>query len=705
MQVSLAGPFTRVLLVKPTGSTGLAFALHPIPLGLESIAAAIHDRVDAVALYDQFMEPRRANFGQVLRKFKPDLVAFSMSATEHDSGTRLMQLVKRHDPRVPVIAGGYHPTGAPDLVLAATPADMVCRGEGEELMRELVAGTPLPEIAGLSYREQPLAPGTAKRAVRQFLRGELGRGGGEGGGGEQDGEHGTEPSNGLPGLVHNPPRPFADLNVLPFPLRALRRIRGYEYRNNLLIGRAYDQMEFGRGCYGRCTFCCEPYMSRGKQRYKSPARAMAEIREIWEFHGARPLRILIGDPHVLGQPRQVDALCDLLLAAGLDVTFQVMSRPDMIVRHPALVEKMVRAGMISWEVGVESPTQDDLDRTRKQVSRDMQDSAIGILRRVGAETLGTFVVGLPHHTHAFLREFPDYAREIGLAAAAFGIATPFPGTPYWDELATQGLIFETDWTKYDENHCVFRHPTMTPAQIELARTWCLARFWNLDTVLEQLRLDHQRVGRFRDAHKTPVAQFFQAVFRKLKFAADAGSELAGASTEAKAAARTGSPAATLAAKGAQFVNYARFMFDAWVTPRLEQYFARHPVHQILDMQAFGKLVGGARWQVVVEDRARGKCLFVLHVRTSPAGIETLATSRTPWPARETDFTFRADLPRLFIDPDQPMRRQIWQFLRHLRRGVLRFEGRHAGTTIAKLVGFFLVEALRARLAPATGTSF
>ena len=50
------GPFSRVLLVKPSGSSGLAFALNPIPLGLESIAANIRDQVEDILIYDQFME-------------------------------------------------------------------------------------------------------------------------------------------------------------------------------------------------------------------------------------------------------------------------------------------------------------------------------------------------------------------------------------------------------------------------------------------------------------------------------------------------------------------------------------------------------------------------------------------------------------------------------------------------------------------------
>ena len=51
--------------------------------------------------------------------------------------------------------------------------------------------------------------------------------------------------------------------------------------------------------------------------------------------------------------------------------------------------------MISWELGVESPTQEDLDVTLKHINLNTQNEGIAILRRLGAEALGTFVVWPP----------------------------------------------------------------------------------------------------------------------------------------------------------------------------------------------------------------------------------------------------------------------------------------------------------------------
>ncbi|NVM52959.1 MAG: B12-binding domain-containing radical SAM protein [Candidatus Helarchaeota archaeon] len=636
MNALYSGPFSRVVLVKPSGSSGLAFALNPIPLGLESITANIRELVDDILIYDQFME--KESLQRVLSWFKPDLVGFSMSATEHYTGGELMQAVKNFDPKIPIIAGGYHPTGTPELVLNDIKCDAVCRGEGEILFKEFVQGDAWERIEGLSYKLP---------------------------------ENGKE-------IIHNKDRPFIkDLDTLPFPARNLRKRRGYHYKNVLVLNREYDLMEFGRGCYGKCTFCCEPYFSQGRQRYRSPERTMEEIRTIWEFHGGNPLRILIADPNILGNFRKVDSLCDLLLEADLDITFQVMTRTESIVKHPDIVEKMIRAGMISWELGIESFTQDDLDTTLKHIPVEVQTQAVAILRQLGGEPLGTFVIGLPNHTQKFIKRFPNYARKIGLSAAAFGIATPFPGTGFWNELSSQDLIFEQNWAKFDENHSVFRHPLLSPDAIENLRNWCMGNFWNLDAILEQIRLDENRVGKFRAKYKVNLRDFIIMVIRKLNFAVEAGSELA-----EKGDGNTES----------NYYKSVRFVFDAWANPRMKQYFQKHPMHEIIDMRQFGKLFAGKRLQVVIEDAPQKKCLFAMLITVSKKGIDSIITSKKP--SLDYDFLIRADLKSLYTDPTLSRTAQLKRTLQLFSRGEVRITGLR---TLFKLILYGFKEFLSFRL--------
>ncbi|MBN2151280.1 MAG: cobalamin-dependent protein [Candidatus Lokiarchaeota archaeon] len=636
------GPFSRVMLIFPHGSTGLSFALNPIPLGLECLAGFIREEVAEMMLFDESLD--KEPFSRVIVAFKPDLVAVSMSATEHDTGKALVAKVKRYDPRIPVIAGGFHPTGAHAAVFDDLAVDAIARGEGELTFMDVVKGKPWRDIAGLSFR----TPG---------------------------------------GIVHNPDREqIQDLDALPFPARDMRKKRGYVYKNALMPDREYDLMYFGRGCWGKCTFCCEPYFSNGRQRYRSPDRAFEEIMSIYDLHGRKPLRILISDPNILGQHKPTERLAELLIAAGngwghdVDITFQVMSRAEHIVMHPDVVEKMIRAGMISWELGLESSSEEDLKITNKQIPLEKQEKAVSILRSLGGEVLGTYVIGLESQSKAFIKTLPDRGRMVGCASCAFGIATPFPGSGFWDEMDAKGRIFEKNWARFDENNAVITHPEMTPKELEDLRSWCMGRFWNLDVVVDQIRIQEIRVGPFRRKYKAGLKDFLQSVGGKLLFAASAGGELAG---------KHGGKADS---QKDHYMKSLRAIFSAFVNPRVEKYFQAHPMHESVDMRQFGRLFSGKTFQIVLENPARKTSEFVLVVTITRQGIDKISIGRKPVPGY--NLLLRANSEVLYVPPNLTQIQILRNSLAHVKAGNLRLEG---WGLVVKLILYGIKEALAMKL--------
>ena len=259
--------FKRILLIKPSGRHGLSFAFDIIPIGLEYIAAYIEDVVDEVNIIDLEMEPKpvQKTIEKYLDILTPDLVGISMSATEHSEGLEIAQLVKNRG--IMTVLGGYHPTAIPDELLSHPQVDVVVRGEGEHTMYELITKGNAMGVNGISYKDDTV-------------------------------------------ITHNPNKDFIeDLDNLPFPARHLRR---YKYHMTLMQDREHDVLTTSRGCWGRCSFCCEPSMSGSHQRYRSPGNVMDEILEIVKFHNGKSLSIEVTDPHFMGKPELVDQLCDLL---------------------------------------------------------------------------------------------------------------------------------------------------------------------------------------------------------------------------------------------------------------------------------------------------------------------------------------------------------------------------------------------------------
>ena len=516
--------FRRVLLVKPKGRKGLGFSSDVIPIGLEYIAASIEKDVDKVWIID--MEFEKRPFQHFLDILHPDLVGITMSATDHNEGLRLAKIAK--DNGIMTVLGGYHPTAIPDELLSHPQIDIIVRGEGELTMKEFVKKGSPENILGVSFKN----------------------------GGK---------------IIHNLDRPFIeDLDSLPFPARHLRRHKYKDHMNN--NGKELDVITMSRGCWGRCSFCCEPYMSKSRMRFRSPENIMKELFEIVSFHKGKSLQIFVTDPHFMGDPKRIYQLCDLLQKHKLDITFSVMTRVDSIVRYPKLVKKMYNSGILSYELGFESPNQRNLNDIRKGITLDMQEKAVKILRDNGANVSGTFVIGLPGQSEEEIKQFPAYAKKIGLMNCAFGIATPFPGTEFYEKLEKNGLIFERDWTKYDEMHSVFKLNPLSSEKLEELESYCMARFWTLNTLLDRARILQKRTGK-----KISLKDFIYEIIAKVKFARNAGYDL----------------------RDGKIKKHAKVVLDAIKDAETEENKRKIYMHDIIEMSRFLKILGSQIIQITL----------------------------------------------------------------------------------------------------------
>jgi len=199
----------------------------------------------------------------------------------------------------------------------------------------------------------------------------------------------------------------------------------------------------------------------------------------------------------------------------------------------------------------------------------------------------------------------------------------------------------------------------------------------MDAVLEEIRLDQVRVGKFRSKHKADLHEFALSVVRKLDFAVNTGMELAEK------------------ADGSNAKNYSgmiKTMFDAWADPRVEQYFLEHPMHEIIDMRQFGKLFAGTRFQAIVEDSANKKCVLAVNITVSKEGIDVIKTSKKP--ALDYDFLIRGDLDALYLDSNLSLIGQYKRLINVFSSGKARIRG---WRKLFKLVLYIIKELITIRL--------
>jgi anaerobic magnesium-protoporphyrin IX monomethyl ester cyclase len=252
-------------------------------------------------------------------------------------------------PGKPVILGGHHAT-AYDFEWLGRGAHFVVRNEGEETIAELLEalsrGGPYDRILGLSWRDG-----------REFRR--------------------------------NPPRPLIeDLDSLPMPDWSIYDPKLYHLP---VPGAGFaTTAETSRGCNFSCSFCAASEMWQHRQRFKSPARVLAELRVLKRLGFSK---LWFSDDNFGAEPARYAELFEGMLREGLDFKFMVFIRADTIAQSPETIRLAFRAGMRVALLGIESPVRRILKDCAKSCEFEVSEKAVAVLREAGVFIGGFFMVG------------------------------------------------------------------------------------------------------------------------------------------------------------------------------------------------------------------------------------------------------------------------------------------------------------------------
>jgi radical SAM superfamily enzyme YgiQ (UPF0313 family) len=334
-----------------------------------------------------------ADLERDLATVRPDLLLLSCTTQTLAADVGAATLAKRLRPGTLTVAKGAHFNVRDVESLEGAPAlDVVVRGEIEETCTELAAGAPLATIAGITWR----AP---------------------------DGR-----------LVRNPDRPFpADLDRLPFPARHLLDNRRYTRPDT---GAPQTSVVTNRGCPFRCTYCLANQVAGVRNRYRSVANVIAELRECVTRYGITSF--LFRSDLFTQNRRWVLELCEAVVADGLAIEWACNSRVDSI--DATMLAAMRRAGCWIVAFGVESGDQGTLDRLGKHARVEDAHRAVALCRAAGIKSSVYLLMGFPWETRASVDALSAFARALDPDVLEVFFPYPFPGTALRRQMIDQGLL-------------------------------------------------------------------------------------------------------------------------------------------------------------------------------------------------------------------------------------------------------------------------
>ncbi len=384
------------------------------------LSSALKETGHGVSMTDQcHPEYSDERFVDSLRKDRPDMIGISfLSNMCYPDARKLSRKIKAAVPKAKVVYGGVFPTiNARQIVATEESVDIVARGEGEGIVRDLAQGFGhLGDIPGITFRSRA-------------------------------GE-----------IVETPEREkIDDLDAIPFPDR---EGLGIHYVASLPLDvpaviwdRPYTSILSSRGCPFGCTYCNCPTFSGRKCRTRSAGNVLEELEELdRKGYGA----FTFVDDNFLLDPDRVREICDGMVARGHSFRWACEGRAEP--KASGVFEKLSKAGCDLVMFGIESGSQRVLDGMNKRTKLVEIEQAVVRAKEAGIRLRhGFFIVGSPGETREEVKRTFAFAERIPINSFNFNSLTAFRGTPLWQDAVARKLINEEeDWDKMFPVHSI--HP-------------------------------------------------------------------------------------------------------------------------------------------------------------------------------------------------------------------------------------------------------
>ena len=343
-------------------------------------------------------------------KYSEEALCFGVSAMagyQIIDGVKVSRAVKKNNPSLPIIWGGYWPTSAPKETLNNPYIDIVVKGQGEIAFKELLFhienGKSLEEVSGIFYR--------------------------------------TETGE----IVKTPDRTLQDINhfpSLPYDLVDANRC----IRSHFLWGRSLDYYT-SQGCPYNCKFCAEPVFSGRKWTGLTPERVLKDVGHLVDFYQIDSIRLV--DPEAFINKKRILEICKKIIEKNIKVNFTTVdTRVDTLMSYNDEEWRLMeRAGIREFSIGIESGSDQVLKAIGKNITVTDIISLFERMRNHNFKSYLSIMVGIPGID--IKKEFLATWKLVDIILKKYRSListmsvvnyTPYPGTQLYNQVIKERFI-------------------------------------------------------------------------------------------------------------------------------------------------------------------------------------------------------------------------------------------------------------------------
>lgn len=206
-----------------------------------------------------------------------------------------------------------------------------------------------------------------------------------------------------------------------------------------------------KGCPVGCSFCTTPTVYGKSFRYREMELVLDEMRAHQERLGKKLVRFSFMDDNISFRPQYFTDLLEGMAKLGVRWNANISMN---FLHKPEVAEIAGRSGCDLMSIGFESLNPDILKSMNKGSNRlQNYENVVSNLHKHKIAIQGYFIFGFDDDTEKSFQATYDFIMQNRIEFPVFSLLTPFPGTPYFEEMKDRVRHF--DWDKYDTYHYMF----------------------------------------------------------------------------------------------------------------------------------------------------------------------------------------------------------------------------------------------------------
>lgn len=432
----------KILLAKPIiEKSKRVHTVHP--LSIAYLAAGLRKYNDVSILDCEKLGYGANDFANHITREKPELIGITVFSHNIDLVQKSVCIIRNHVPNTVIVLGGPHVNAKGPKVFREFPSiDYAIRGEAEKsilILAHIIKNRNFKscsKVPGLIYRDDD----EIVKEVKNIFIDDI-----------------------------------SQFDPMPYDLLDIQSYFGGVPQGFFCQNKEHVSIITSRGCPYPCTFCACSVNNGKKVRYRKMKNVIEEIELLVTKYGVKEIHIL--DDNFTFSKEYALKLSEEIIQRRFHIDLALPNGIRLDKIDDELLSIMRQAGFYSISFGIESGSDETLQRIKKLEKTAFIRKQILLAKKHGFRVTGTFIIGFPWEKRKDVELTLQFAKSLPLDHAAFGNFTPLPATEITEDLIRSGELLEEYEVPYTWGEITYSPPGMKNDELKELQRKCVFNFY------------------------------------------------------------------------------------------------------------------------------------------------------------------------------------------------------------------------------------